>query len=254
MRPLYTILLFSIAALVGAIYFATGSKQYVRSADTLFVVCTTSMLCDTVKHIAGDYAHVKGLMGPGGDPHLYRSTESAVYALSSDDVSLCILVAHEIKKRLIKYYPAHAKEYEENATEYIAQLRELDAYVHAQAKKVSVKTIVTAHDAFAYFGKAYGFHVIGLQGISTDAQVSTKDIKVITQKILDQKIPAIFLESSIPSRTIQAVQQAVESHGRHLAIAPELFSDALGDSHTTAGTYHGMIKHNINTIVDSLTS
>lgn len=294
--------------LMGAIYIATESKRYVRLADKLFVVCSTSIICDTVKQIAGDHVCIKGLMGPGVDPHLYRATESDVYVLSSTDlvfynglhlegkmaeilehmnsyvptvavakaipkdrllasefegiydphiwhdVSLWILVVEEIKNQLIKYDPIHAKQYEENAVRYSAKLKELDRYIHMLCKKLSTKTMVTAHDAFAYFGKAYGFEVVGLQGISTDAQISTKDIVTITQKILDYKIPAIFLESSIPSRTIQAVQQAVESRGQRVAIAPELFSDALGDSSTTADTYHGMINHNINTIVDSLTN
>ena len=91
-----------------------------------------------------------------------------------------------------------------------------------------------------------------MQGINTDAQVSTKDVQNVADFIVAHKIPAIFLESSIPDRNLQAVQKAVESRGGHVTIAPEIFSDALGNPDTTAGTYHGMIKHNIETITSAL--
>ena len=306
MLKLYRNLFIVICVLIICIIDSSRSLRPVQNKKMLHIICTTTMISDTVRHIAGDCAQIKSLMGPGVDPHLYRPTESDVYALSSadlifynglhlegkmaeilkqmnsylpsiavaeviphdfliesefediydphvwHDVSLWMLVADEIKKQLIHHDPDHAVFYEKNADEYMAQLKLLDEYVRILSKKVSIKIMVTAHDAFAYFGKAYGFEVVGLQGISTEAQISTQDIITVTHKIVTHKIPAIFLESSIPVRTVKAVQQAVQSQGWNVAIAPELFSDALGDLNTTADTYHGMITHNIKTIVDSL--
>jgi manganese/zinc/iron transport system substrate-binding protein len=112
--------------------------------------------------------------------------------------------------------------------------------------------LITAHDAFEYFGKQYGFEVIGLQGISTASEAGTGDVRRMVDAIIDKRIPAIFVETSIPRRTIEAVQAAVRSRGFQVEIGGSLFSDAMGNPGTPEGRYPGMVRHNVNTIVEAL--
>ncbi len=112
--------------------------------------------------------------------------------------------------------------------------------------------MVTAHDAFGYFGDAYGFEVYALQGISTQAEAAIYDVDQLANFIVTRQIPAIFVESSISKRQVLAVQAAVKAKGWNVAIGGELFSDALGAPDTAAGTYVGMLTHNVNTIVAGL--
>ena len=105
---------------------------------------------------------------------------------------------------------------------------------------------------FNYFGNAFGFTVKGLQGISTQAEPSIKDIENLANYIATKKVKSIFIESSVPKRTIQAVQEATKALNWQVSIGGELFSDALGSANTPEGTYTGMIKHNITTIVENL--
>jgi manganese/zinc/iron transport system substrate-binding protein len=112
--------------------------------------------------------------------------------------------------------------------------------------------IITAHDAFNYFGRAYGFEVRGLQGISTVTEAGTGDIQDLADFIVERRIPSIFVESSVSPRTIQAVEEAVRARGFDVGIGGSLFSDAMGDPGTPAGTYVGMVRHNVDTIVGGL--
>ncbi len=178
------------------------------------------------------------------DPHIWH------------DVSRWIKVIEYINEILCAFDNACDDSYEKNSQNYVAQLKQLDAYVKEQVASIAPKDriLVTAHDAFSYFGNAYGFTVIGLQGISTDSEVGTRDIQNLVRYIVKNKIPALFIESSIPKRNIEAVQKAVQSYGRNVALGPELYSDALGAPQSLAGTYIGMITHNIDAIVSVLRS
>jgi manganese/zinc/iron transport system substrate-binding protein len=159
-----------------------------------------------------------------------------------------------IRDVLVQRDPIHAKYYIDNAAAYDAQLEALHYYILEAIKKISEKQriLVTAHDAFGYFGKTYGFHVVGLQGMSTDAQISVQDVRQLVDYIVNNKISAMFLESSIPERNVQAVRDAVAARGWHIAIGPELYSDALGDVSSPAGTYIGMMKCNVDSLVQAL--
>jgi manganese/zinc/iron transport system substrate-binding protein len=136
----------------------------------------------------------------------------------------------------------------------LAQLEELNAYVAAQAESVPAqqRVIVTAHDAFNYYGRAYGFEVMGLQGISTATEAGTSDVQDLAELIAERQIPAIFIESSVPQRNVEAVQAAVRARGFDVKIGGELFSDAMGNPGTPEGTYIGMVRHNTDTIVSAL--
>ena len=170
------------------------------------------------------------------------------------DVSLWMKAVEQIRDRLAELDPGSAGLYRRNAAAYLAELRELDAYVHEQALRVPEgrRVIITAHDAFNYFGEAYGFEVRGLQGISTAAEAGAGDVQGLARFIADNRIPAIFVESSVSSRTIEAVREAVRSRGFDVEIGGSLFSDAMGDPGTPEGTYVGMVRHNVDTIVEGL--
>ena len=112
--------------------------------------------------------------------------------------------------------------------------------------------LITSHDAFNYFGRAYGFEVRGLQGISTEAQAGTADVQALASFIVEKQIPAVFVESSVPQRNVEAVQAAVQAKGFEVSIGGSLFSDAMGSEGTPEGTYIGMVRHNIDTIVTAL--
>ena len=159
-----------------------------------------------------------------------------------------------VRDALMSRDPARAEVYRTNAERYLAELAALDAYVRTQAARVppARRVLITAHDAFNYFGRAYGFQVRGLQGISTASEAGTADVQGLAEFIVARRIPAVFVESSIPRRTIEAVQAAVEARGFRVTIGGELYSDALGDPATPAGSYIGMVRHNIDTIVAAL--
>jgi manganese/zinc/iron transport system substrate-binding protein len=170
------------------------------------------------------------------------------------DVTMWSSAVERIRDALVELDPASAALYRANAQGYLAQLTELHAYVTQQAESVPAeqRVLITAHDAFNYFGRAYGFEVRGLQGISTAAEAGAADVQGLADFIVERQIRAIFVESSVPQRTIEAVQAAVKAQGFNVRIGGQLFSDAMGDPGTTEGTYIGMVRHNIDTITSAL--
>ncbi len=188
-----------------------------------------------------------------------RLIRSAAFAGNFDphvwfDVQLWSFAVQEVRETLVELDPGSAGLYGRNAAAYLQELEELDAYVREQARRVPAdrRVIITAHDAFNYFGRAYGFGVRGLQGISTAAEAGAGDVQALARFIADRRIPAIFVESSVSPRTIQAVREAVRSRGFDVEIGGSLFSDAMGSPGTPEGTYIGMVRHNVDTIVAGL--
>ncbi|MCA9406013.1 MAG: zinc ABC transporter substrate-binding protein [Candidatus Omnitrophica bacterium] len=170
------------------------------------------------------------------------------------DVTLWQQVAKRIEDVLIEEDPEGKEYYQQRAVDYQEKLKELHQYVSNRAAELpdDQRILVTAHDAFRYFGQRYNFNVVGLQGISTESQAGTKDVMDLAKFIATKKIKAIFVETSVPERNIKAVQDAVRAQGWDVKIGGELFSDAMGDEGSVEGTYIGMVKHNINTIVNAL--
>jgi manganese/zinc/iron transport system substrate-binding protein len=170
------------------------------------------------------------------------------------DVTLWMKTVEAVRDELAAIDPDNAATYAGNADVYLAELTELDAYVKAQAATVAEeqRVLVTAHDAFHYFGRAYGFEVRGLQGISTASEASTADVRELADFIAERQIPAIFVETSVPLRNVEALQAAVQDRGAAVVIGGELYSDALGSPDSDAATYVGMVRHNIDTIVQAL--
>lgn len=170
------------------------------------------------------------------------------------DVELWMKVAEKIRDTLIEADGAGAEVYRANAEACLREMAGLHQYVRARAQEVPEpqRVLITAHDAFNYFGRAYGFEVRGLQGISTAAEAGAADVNELAAFIAERRIPAIFVESSVPRRNVEAVQEAVRARGFEVKIGGELFSDAMGDAGTTEGTYLGMVRHNIDTIASAL--
>jgi manganese/zinc/iron transport system substrate-binding protein len=170
------------------------------------------------------------------------------------DVSLWRQTLPVVAEELAALDPDHAADYRANADRYAAELAALDAWVEERIGSLPPerRVLITAHDAFGYFGRRYGMQVVGIQGISTLAEAGLQDIERVVDLVVDSEVPAIFVESSVPRRTVEAVQGAVRSRGHELAIGGELFSDSLGAAGSPEGTYPGMVRHNVETIVEAL--
>ena len=170
------------------------------------------------------------------------------------DVSLWMKAVEQVQDTLVEMDPDSASTYQSNAEAFLTELENLHQYVLDQADTIPAeqRILITAHDAFNYFGRAYGFEVRGLQGISTEAQAGTADVQALANFIVEKQIPAVFVESSVPQRNVEAVQAAVQAKGFEVSIGGSLFSDAMGSQGTPEGTYIGMVRHNIDTIVTAL--
>jgi manganese/zinc/iron transport system substrate-binding protein len=176
------------------------------------------------------------------DPHVWM------------DVSLWMTVAETISQVLAERDPDNAAAYQQQARAYLAKLEDLHTAIDDQIATLpeSSRVLITAHDAFNYFSKAYGIEVKALMGISTETEAGTKDVQDLAAFIADRQVKALFVESSVPEKYVEAVQKSVQQKGFDVAIGGELFSDAMGQEGTPEGTYIGMITHNAETIVNAL--
>lgn len=176
------------------------------------------------------------------DPHLWF------------DPTLWGLVAENVGSKLAIALPKHSKRIKESTRSYLEKLSEVDSWTKQQVALIpeNSRVLVTAHDAFRYFGRRYGMEVDGLQGVSTSADYGLRDVKNLSSKIIDRKLKAIFMESSVAAKFIESLQVAVKARGHEVAIGGTLYSDALGPEGSGADTYLGMVKHNVDTIVGGL--
>lgn len=217
-------------------------------------------------HLEGKMAHILEHMDvytkayavtDGIVPEKLRKTEEFTNTYDPHvwlDVMLWSDCVRFIGNKLAAFDPAHAQHFMYCTRLYCDELYKLHHYVVHKAESIPLKKriLVTDHDAFGYFGMRYGFKVVGLQGISTESEVGIKDITDLVDLLVTHKIPALFVESSISQRSIEAVQCAARARGCNVAIGQELFSDALGNPGTPQAAYTGMIRYNIDAIVDSL--
>jgi manganese/zinc/iron transport system substrate-binding protein len=273
------------------------------------VVATTGMIADAARQVGGDLVEVRGLMGPGVDPHSYRQTRSDIVAMARADVVLWhglyleaqmeeflqdlgergtttavaeglprdLLLAHDdyddkfdphvwmvpdlwthvvenVRDALSAARPDSAEVFAANAAAHLAELDELATYAAGILASVpeESRVLVTAHDAFSYFGQAYGFEVMGIQGISTESEAGLRRIADLVDILVDRRIGAVFVESSVSDRNIRALIEGAAAKGHEVVIGGELFSDAMGEPGTYVGTYVGMIDHNATTIAGAL--
>ncbi len=293
-----------------AIAIVSCKTEVKKENGKLQIVTTTTMITDMVKNIGGDAVEVKGLMGSGVDPHLYKASAGDVDKLFEADVIIynglhlegkledifekmrqqqkqIIAVSDAIDKQELigsEYFDSNydphiwfhinywkqaaqfvinelkrldaknAASFEKNGQAYLAKLDALAAEISTTINVLPVekRILVTAHDAFNYFGKLHNFEVVGLQGLSTATEAGVQDVQKLADFIIEKNVKAIFVESSVPKRTIEALQASVEASGHKVAIGGTLYSDALGDAGTVEGTYIGMYKYNVQTIVEAL--
>jgi manganese/zinc/iron transport system substrate-binding protein len=241
------------------LYRATaGDVSRMRRADIIFY---------NGLHLEGRLGELFEQMERRGIPILAiaRAVDAQALIVSADfpgnydphiwfDVSLWQHTVSLVAEALSGMDPGHTDLYQANAERYTAELTELHEYVRDQARRVPEerRVLVTAHDAFGYFGRAYGFEVRGLQGISTAAEAGTADVQNLAAFIAERRIPAIFVETSVSPRHIEAVRAAVRARGFDVRIGGDLYSDAMGSPGSGADNYIGMVRHNIDTIVSSL--
>jgi manganese/zinc/iron transport system substrate-binding protein len=176
------------------------------------------------------------------DPHVWH------------DVALWSECVRDVAENLATYDPPNAETYRKNMEAYVSELAELHQFCTDEIAKIPAerRVLVTAHDAFGYFGNAYGLEVFGLKGVSTEEEKDLAHQETIQKMIIERKIPAVFVESAVAPRTIEALVEPCQDAGHDLKIGGELFADALGAAETEESTYTGMIRHNVRTIVKAL--
>lgn len=170
------------------------------------------------------------------------------------DIDLWMIALDAATQQLKSHSPADAEYFEENKQAYFSQLEKLKQ--EAKEKLSSIpperRVLVTAHDAFGYFGRMHGIEVVGLQGLSTEDEIGISDIQSTIDLLVARKIPAVFVESSVNQNSIKAVIEGAANAGQEVKLGGELFSDAMGEAGTPEGTYLGMYRHNVETIYQAL--
>lgn len=176
------------------------------------------------------------------DPHVWMDVQAWVRCM---DV---------IVETMSKVDPDHAAEYQQNAKSYREELVRLDQYVRQAVESIpeSQQILVTAHDAFGYFGRTYGMDVRSVQGVTTESEAGIQDVNRLVEFLVEKHVPAVFFESSVNEKNIRAVIEGTSARGVTVNIGGELFSDAMGAPGTYEGTYIGMIDHNATMIARAL--
>ncbi len=294
---------------IAALAFAAALPLAAWAEAPLKVVATTGMIADAARQVGGDQVDVKGLMGPGVDPHAYRQTRSDIVAMTRADLILWHglyleaqmedffndlgrkrsvvavaegidtdkLQAHddyadkydphvwmspvlwrdvvvEVQEALTEARPEAADTFAANAQAHLAEIDLLEAYGKQMLATVpeNNRVLVTAHDAFGYFGAEYGYEVLGIQGISTQSEAGLNRIGELVDTLVDQQLTAVFVESSVSDRSMRALIEGAAAKGHDVGIGGELYSDAMGEPGTYEGTYIGMLDHNFTVIAGAL--
>ncbi|MES2995927.1 MAG: zinc ABC transporter substrate-binding protein [Verrucomicrobiota bacterium] len=212
----------------------TGVLEKIGSNGKPVHAVTDRIRGDAGYLLDGDDDHV--------DPHVWM------------DVSGWMKAAEVIAEKLAVLRPERAAEILQRRDGYLDELRKLDAYSRKSLASIpeSRRVLVTAHDAFGYMARAYGITVRGIQGISTESEAGLKDINSLVDFLVERNIPAVFVETSVPKKSVEALVEGARSRGRDVRIGGELFSDAMGAAGTYEGTYIGMIDHNVTLITRAL--
>ena len=271
------------------------------------IVCTTGMVADLVREVAGDRVKVTALIADGVDPHLYKPTRDDVAKLLKADVIFysglhlegrmeatfekmrqrgkvvsavtssippeqllsqsgavdphvwmdplvwagCI---EAVETTLAQADPQGLESFKANATRYRAILEALAEWIRTAIATIPAekRVLITAHDAFQYFGRATGIQVLGLQGLSTESEAGVSDINRIVDEIVKRQIPAVFFESTLSEKNIRAVIEGAAARGQTVKPGGMLYSDSLGAAGTPESTCEGMLKHNTRTITNAL--
>lgn len=275
-------------------------------ADRLKVVCTTTMIADLARVLAGDVADVRGIMKPGEDPHIYEVRPRDVQLVADAQLVLMnglhleatlgsVIAGHTSQATVVKlaesplivplesenargapdphcwfnvqYFrvyverardalvaadPANADHYRTKATAYLDELAALHVWVAEQISSIprERRVMVTSHDAFQYFGRTYFIDVYAVIGISTEQQPKPGDVENLQRLVREKGVRALFVETSVSQTLNDLVRKVAEHSGAR--IGGTLYSDSLGEPGTEAGTYLGMVRHNVRTVVEAL--
>jgi manganese/zinc/iron transport system substrate-binding protein len=176
------------------------------------------------------------------DPHVWMDVSAWGHAVDAVATALC------------EQDPVHCQQYKDNAKAYNKQLEGLHAYAIKSIASIpkEQRVLITAHDAFNYFGRAYGIEVVGIQGLSTESEAGIEDMNRLVNMLVDKGITAVFVESSVSDRNVNALIEGAKAKGHSVTIGGRLYSDAMGKRGTYEGTYIGMLDHNITTIAIGL--
>lgn len=232
-----------VQAMIDAdIVFYSGLMLEGKMTDTLVKVSRRKPVYAVTESIGEDALLEPEDFAGHYDPHVWM------------DISAWSRCADSVAEALAKLDPANAANYRSNAEAYRAQLAALHEYGQKSLGSIprDGRTLVTSHDAFNYFGRAYGLDVQGVQGISTESEAGLQRINELVEMIVSRKVPAVFVESSVPRKNIEALVGGAEARGHQVVIGGELFSDAMGTEGTYEGTYVGMLDHNITLVTRAL--
>lgn len=288
-----------------------------RSSSASFrVLCTTALVADLIRNIAGDdLADVRSIMGEGVDPHLYKgsprdvrdladadlifasglhlegklavllhhlSTQKRVYLLGDElshqnlasqsldpwirdsgvpdphfwfDASIWSSLATLVAKFLGEFDPENHDIYHKKLFAYQDELKKLDQEMKSTIDSIPAdrRILVTSHDAFRYFGRAYGVEVEGIQGLSTESEAGIRRTNKLVELVVARRLPAIFVESSVSDDNVSALVEGARARGHDIKIGGSLFSDAPGRFGTPEGTYLGMMRHNLKIFSEAMT-
>lgn len=240
------------------LYKATqGDLQKLTDAD--LIVYSGLHLEGKMGEVLGKLDRFKSVVVATGGIPRERLLQSQNYTGSYDphvwfDVSLWQLVVQHLANELQRKDPKNAELYAKNAAAYLQQLEQLHKYNKRAIATIpeQQRILITAHDAFGYFGKAYNIEVRGLQGISTVSEFGLQDVAALVNFIVSHQIKAVFVESSVSPKAIEAVVVGSRQKDHNVRVGGTLYSDALGAAGTPAGTYAGMVKYNVDKIVSAL--
>lgn len=281
-----------------------------KERERPLLVCTTPMVADVVRNVAGEHADVETLIAPGVDPHLWTPTRSDILRILEADAvfmngltlegrvgdsisraenqkrpvlrlaqsvdrtrllvdaqrasyfdphiwmdpTLWSETAQPVANLLAGLMPAYKAEFDANAAAYRARAKELDATCAQILSAIprDLRELISAHDAFHYFGRRFELDVRAIQGLSTESEASIADLENLVANIAARKIPVAFIETTVSDRTVRALVEGCASIGHDLAIGAPLYSDSLGRLGTPEGTWEGMMLHNVRVIADAL--
>jgi manganese/zinc/iron transport system substrate-binding protein len=221
--------------MTGDIVFYSGLMLEGKMVDTLVKVSRSKPVYAVTEIIDEQYLLEPADFAGHYDPHVWM------------DISAWAKCVDAVAKALSEFDAKHAAEYRDNAESYRKELLELYEYGRRSVATIPERSrvLVTSHDAFNYFGRAYGLEVQGVQGISTESEAGLQRVNELVDLIVQKQIKAVFVESSVPRKNIEAIASGVRARGHEVVIGGELFSDAMGEEGTYEGTYVGMLDHNI---------
>ena len=227
------------------VLFYNGLLLEGRMTDVLVRVASTGKAVKAVTEAVledADYLLEKDDQSGHVDPHVWMDVQGWIQAVAV------------VAKTLSAFDPKHEESYLANAGQYIEKLEMLDAYAKKSIASIpeSQRILITAHDAFNYLGRATGLTVRGIQGISTESEAGVRDLEELIDFIVERKIPAVFVETSVADKNVRALVEGATARGHAVKIGGALFSDAMGRPGTYEGTYIGMIDHNVTTITRAL--